>query len=66
MTPEECVKLTVELGVDSELVFQPLMGGMDPALAWKSLEMFEHQVLPHLQELALLPRAGAANAAGGW
>ncbi len=66
VTPEECVKLAVELGVDSELVFQPLMGGMDPALAWKSLEMFEHQVLPHLQELALLPRAGATNAAGGW
>jgi alkanesulfonate monooxygenase SsuD/methylene tetrahydromethanopterin reductase-like flavin-dependent oxidoreductase (luciferase family) len=53
VTPDECVKLAVELGPESELVFQPLMGGLDPEVGWRSLEMFEAQVLPRLIELDL-------------
>jgi alkanesulfonate monooxygenase SsuD/methylene tetrahydromethanopterin reductase-like flavin-dependent oxidoreductase (luciferase family) len=53
VTPDECVKLAAELGPDSELVFQPLMGGLDPAVGWRSLEMFEAEVLPRLVELDL-------------
>jgi len=28
---------------------KPLMGGLDPAFAWKGLELFEREVLPKLQ-----------------
>jgi hypothetical protein len=30
--------------------FHPLCGGMPPDLGWSSLELFEHEVLPALQE----------------
>jgi len=30
------------------LGFMPLLGGLDPDLAWESLHLFEHEVLPKL------------------
>ena len=30
------------------LMFHPLMGDLDPALAWENLRLFETEVLPHL------------------
>ena len=39
-----------------ELVFQPIMGGLDPAVAWTSLELFGKQVLPRLVDLGLRPQ----------
>ncbi len=56
VTPEECVKLAQDLGPDAELVFQPIMGGLDPAVAWTSLELFEKQVFPRLVDLGLQSR----------
>jgi alkanesulfonate monooxygenase SsuD/methylene tetrahydromethanopterin reductase-like flavin-dependent oxidoreductase (luciferase family) len=64
VTPDDCVKLASDLGRDSELVFQPLMGGLDPAVGWSSLELFEAEVLPRLVELDLRPKPGSPTAAG--
>jgi len=33
----------------SGLTFNPLAGGMPPALAWPSLELFADKVLPRLR-----------------
>ncbi len=60
LTPAECVQLAQSLGPDSELVFQPLMGGLDPAVSWRSLQLFESQVLPELRRLGLRPDRVAA------
>jgi len=48
VTPDDCVALATALGRDSELVFQPLMGGMPPELGWSSLELFASAVVPAL------------------
>jgi hypothetical protein len=48
LTPEESVRLGRETGF---LRFAPLCGGVPPDLAWKSLHLFESQVLPSLREL---------------
>jgi alkanesulfonate monooxygenase SsuD/methylene tetrahydromethanopterin reductase-like flavin-dependent oxidoreductase (luciferase family) len=48
VTPDECVALAGDLGDLGGLVFHPLMGGMDPALGWESLELFESAVRPKL------------------
>jgi alkanesulfonate monooxygenase SsuD/methylene tetrahydromethanopterin reductase-like flavin-dependent oxidoreductase (luciferase family) len=57
VTPDECVALASDLGHDSELVFQPLMGGLDPQLGWSSLELFGSEVLPELTRLGLVDRS---------
>ena len=45
-TPEECRALAeASMG----LTLHPLMGGIDPALAWESLRLIETEVLPHLR-----------------
>lgn len=49
MTPDEVVELCRELGPDGRLTIPPLVGGMDPELSWRSLELFETQVLPHIE-----------------
>ncbi len=46
VTPEECVALAEQ---QSNVVLHPLMGGLDPELGWRSLELFEKQVLPRLR-----------------
>lgn len=48
VTPEQCVEFAVERGDDSELMFQPLMGGLAPEIGWRSLELFAAKVLPEL------------------
>jgi len=47
VTPEGCLQLIDEGGVGL-LVLHPLMGGLDPELAWSSLELFAAEVLPRL------------------
>ncbi len=46
VTPEECVALAER---DGHLMLHPLMGGIEPGLAWNSLRLFEAEVLPHLE-----------------
>jgi alkanesulfonate monooxygenase SsuD/methylene tetrahydromethanopterin reductase-like flavin-dependent oxidoreductase (luciferase family) len=47
VTPDECVALAREHG---RVILHPLMGGLSPALAWASLELFEHKVLGRLRD----------------
>jgi hypothetical protein len=47
VTPPECVELAKREGT---LSLKPLMGGLDPALAWESLRLFEQEVLPAFAE----------------
>ena len=46
VTPDECLELARSSG---GLGFKPLMGGLDPELAWESLHLFERKVLPQLR-----------------
>lgn len=43
VTPDECIELGRKYGA---ILLHPLMGGLDPALAWKSLELYVNKVLP--------------------
>jgi alkanesulfonate monooxygenase SsuD/methylene tetrahydromethanopterin reductase-like flavin-dependent oxidoreductase (luciferase family) len=45
VTPEECVVLARASG---GLTFKPLVGGLDPEVAWEGLQLFADKVLPHL------------------
>ncbi|MEI2705685.1 MAG: LLM class flavin-dependent oxidoreductase [Ilumatobacteraceae bacterium] len=45
VTPEECVELARSSGM---LMFHPMIGGLAPEVAWRSLRLFESDVLPHL------------------
>ena len=47
VTPDDAVDLIRERG---SVAFKPLMGGLDPALGWDSLQLFESKVLPRLRE----------------
>ena len=49
VTPEECVELCRRIGPGGRLGFNPLNGGIDPEIAWESLHLFEHEVLPALR-----------------
>lgn len=46
LTPAQAAELAVESG---GLTLHPLMGGIDPALAWQSLRLIEGEVLPRLR-----------------
>jgi hypothetical protein len=48
LTPDECVEYMLGFDDDSEVQLQPLMGGLDPAIGWSGLRLFEHDVLPKL------------------
>ena len=46
LTPDDTVKLAEETG---RIILHPLMGGMEPALGWESLKLFEQKVLPRIR-----------------
>jgi alkanesulfonate monooxygenase SsuD/methylene tetrahydromethanopterin reductase-like flavin-dependent oxidoreductase (luciferase family) len=50
LTPTECLDLARSLGDDDPLVLHPLVGGLDPELAWRSLHALARDVLPHLDD----------------
>ncbi|MGE3329072.1 MAG: LLM class flavin-dependent oxidoreductase [Acidimicrobiia bacterium] len=45
VTPAQCIELAHRNG---GLILHPLMGGIEPELAWESLRLFETDVLPYL------------------
>lgn len=45
LTPEECLSRAAH---SATLRFRPLVGGIDPDIAWEGLHLFEAKVLPHL------------------
>ena len=48
ITPAEAIEMIRGMGDMDAVMFHPLMGGLDPALAWENLHTFETEVLPHL------------------
>ena len=50
LRPEQVLELAESLGPDGTLYTTPLLCGLDPALAWESLKLFEKEVLPHLPQ----------------
>lgn len=50
VTPEQCVALARSLDPRAGLTLKPLVGGLDPAVGWPSLELFVDKVLPMLEE----------------
>jgi alkanesulfonate monooxygenase SsuD/methylene tetrahydromethanopterin reductase-like flavin-dependent oxidoreductase (luciferase family) len=46
VTPEQCLEMARK---DGALSFKPLIAGLDPAIAWESLRLFEREVLPRLR-----------------
>jgi alkanesulfonate monooxygenase SsuD/methylene tetrahydromethanopterin reductase-like flavin-dependent oxidoreductase (luciferase family) len=53
VTPEQCAAYAQTLEPHGELTFQPLFGGLPPEFAWKSLRLFESEVLPRLRATGL-------------
>jgi alkanesulfonate monooxygenase SsuD/methylene tetrahydromethanopterin reductase-like flavin-dependent oxidoreductase (luciferase family) len=48
-TPEELIAKLKALGPHASLALHPLMGGLDPELAWQSLHLVESKVIPALR-----------------
>lgn len=48
LTPPEAIEMISGMPADGVVMFHPLMGGLDPELAWENLRAFETEVLPHL------------------
>lgn len=49
LTPDELVE-DVTSGPAEPLAFHPLVGGLDPEVSWRSLELLVEQVLPRVRE----------------
>lgn len=48
VTPDECVELLRELGPTATLPMNPMMGGIPPEVAWRSLRLLVDRVVPAL------------------
>ena len=48
-TPAEMVERCRALGARGNVTLHPLMGGLDPTIAWSSLRLLEEEVLPVLR-----------------
>jgi alkanesulfonate monooxygenase SsuD/methylene tetrahydromethanopterin reductase-like flavin-dependent oxidoreductase (luciferase family) len=48
LTPDMMVDELTAAGPYAFVLFHPLMGGIPPEMAWSSLHLFEHEVLPRL------------------
>lgn len=48
LTPEDTVAMIKGLGRDRTFILCPLLGGLDPDLAWRGLKLFEAEVWPHV------------------
>jgi hypothetical protein len=48
LTPDELVDEIRAKGEFGFTLFHPMAGGVPPAMAWQSLHLFEHEVLPKL------------------
>lgn len=53
VTPEELVDQIEKAGGNITVMFHPMAGGPDPALAWRSLKLLESEVLPVLHQKGL-------------
>jgi alkanesulfonate monooxygenase SsuD/methylene tetrahydromethanopterin reductase-like flavin-dependent oxidoreductase (luciferase family) len=51
LRPEEAIEMIHGLGRDRTFILTPLLGGLDPALSWQGLRLFEREVWPHVRDL---------------
>ena len=51
LRPGEAVEMIRGLGRDRTFILTPLLGGLDPALAWAGLRLFESEVWPHVRDM---------------
>jgi alkanesulfonate monooxygenase SsuD/methylene tetrahydromethanopterin reductase-like flavin-dependent oxidoreductase (luciferase family) len=51
LTPEDAIAMIRGLGRERTFILTPLLGGLDPALAWQGLRLFEREVWPHVRDL---------------
>jgi alkanesulfonate monooxygenase SsuD/methylene tetrahydromethanopterin reductase-like flavin-dependent oxidoreductase (luciferase family) len=49
LTPDELIARARALGPSANVLLHPLMGGLDPELAWESLKLIESKVIPALR-----------------
>ena len=50
MTPDELVGAIEDRNGNVSVMFHPMAGGADPALAWESLKLVEDKVIPALKD----------------
>lgn len=50
LTPDDLVAEIEEKGPFGFTLFHPMMGGIPPEVAWESLRLFEHEVLPRVTQ----------------
>jgi hypothetical protein len=48
LTPEDAIQLIRRLEPDGMLSVHPLLAGLDPDIAWSSLQLLADKVLPHV------------------
>ena len=49
--PEEAVEMIRCLGRERTFILTPLLGGLDPAVAWEGLRLFEREVWPYVRDM---------------
>ena len=54
LTPEACFAYLKELGEGTAVTIHALFGGISPELSWRSLRLFEAEVLPRLRAEGLV------------
>ena len=54
LTPEDCFAYLQSLPDNTSINFHALLGGLDPELSWKSLRLFESDVLPRLRNAGMV------------
>jgi hypothetical protein len=50
-----------ELGSHSVFYLNPLLAGVDPALSWEMLTLYEREVHPYIRSVAAGGQAGALS-----
>ena len=54
LTPDQCFDYLMSLPFHTGVNFHALLGGLDPEVSWKSLRLFESEVLPRLKAAGVL------------
>ncbi len=61
LTPAQCIEMIQGLGQERTFILTPLLGGLDPAFAWRGLRLFGEAVWPEVKAMAgkrLFPAGG--------
>lgn len=56
IAPDDCFAYLKGLGAGTSVTFHALFGGIDPDVSWRSLRLFEKDVLPRLEAEGLIEK----------